>query len=33
MTRDEEKEIRLIKEKLDYYMMEADDKDFDTEEV
>ena len=33
MTRDEEKEIRLIKEKLDYYMMGADDKDFDTEEV
>lgn len=33
MTRDEEKEIRLIKEKLDYYMMEADDKDFDTEEI
>lgn len=33
MAKDEEKEIRLIKEKLDYYMMEADDKDFDTEEV
>lgn len=31
MTRDEE--IRSIKEKLDYYTMEADDKDFDTEEV
>ena len=33
MAKDEEKEIRLIKEKLDYYMMEADDKDFDTEDV
>lgn len=33
MTRDEEQEIRLIKEKLDCYMMEADNKDFDTEEV
>ena len=32
-AKDEEKEIRLIKEKLDYYMMEADDKDFDTEDV
>ena len=31
MTRDEE--IKSIKEKLDYYTMEADDKDFDTEEV
>ena len=31
MARDEE--IRSIKEKLDYYTMEADDKDFDTEEV
>lgn len=31
MARDEE--IKSIKEKLDYYTMEADDKDFDTEEV
>lgn len=31
MARDEE--IRSIKEKLDYYMMEADDEQFDAGEV
>ena len=31
MARDEE--IRSIKEKLDYYTMEADDEEFDAEEV
>lgn len=31
MARDEE--IRSIKEKLDYYTMEADDEQFDAEEV
>ena len=31
MTKDEE--IRMINEKLDFYVMEASDEEFDTEEV
>ena len=31
MTKDEE--IRIINEKLDFYVMEASDEEFDTEEV